>query len=233
MTCIASYNLERDHVAADAILRRSLLTANDTEYDVKYSKYLTKYAFDKYKLQSMRSRNVQFENISEIDAECIEHNVLIKVDEYKCSCTFFSTMKLPCAHLIAFLTECECGADPFKETLCADRWKKANAQFVSEFVYSAPSTSQPTLISSQGVRRRNMQPNEKFRLAQAETNKICEILSEKRQTDYDSWLLKVKEFRGLVENDIVPNFIALQGRVMYTTHILSNKYNSFGKHIIL
>lgn len=58
-----------------------------------------------------------------------------------------------------------------------------------------------------------MQPNEKFRLAQVETNKICGVLPEKRQTDYDSWLLKVKEFRGLVENDIVPNFSALQGRV--------------------
>lgn len=31
-----------------------------------------------------------------------------------------------------------------------------------------------------------MQPNEKFRLAQVETNKICGVLPEKRQTDAES-----------------------------------------------
>lgn len=204
MTCIASFNLERDHVAADAILRRSLPTVNDTVYDAKYSKYLTKYAFDKYKLQSMRSANVRFESISDIDGECIEHNVLITVDDNTCSCNFYNTMKLPCAHIIAFLKEI--GEDPFKPTLCANRWKKENAQFISEFQYSAPSTSQSEVITTQSTRRRNMQPNEKFRAAQIETNKICEILAEKRQNEFDQWFLKLKELRECVENDTLPNF---------------------------
>lgn len=154
----------------------------------------------------MRSANVQFENISEIDAECIEHNVVIQVDDSSCTCAFYNTMKLPCTHIIAFLKQC--GEDPFKPTLCANRWKKENFVSRTQFV----STFQSALITTQSTRRRNMQPNEKFRAAQIETNKICEILAEKGQNEYDQWLLKLQELREYVESDIIPNFNGIQNQ---------------------
>lgn len=99
MTCIASYNIERDHKAADSILRKSLVTDLDKLHDKQYSKFLTKYAYDKYRLQSMKSSQIQFNRINEREAESVENNVNILTTDANCECVFFKTMKLPCAHI--------------------------------------------------------------------------------------------------------------------------------------
>lgn len=203
MTLIASFNIERDYVAAESILRKPLAVVNDTEFDKKYSKILTSYAYDKYKLQSMKFGQIKFTRIRELEAECIENDVTITVTDDKCECTFFRTMKLPCAHLIAFfMHHDEC---PFKPFLCADRWKRSNVPFSGEFAYSAKNSHHIVSVPSETQGRRNKTPNEKFHYAEVETKKICEILAEKSQVDYDRWLLILKEFRVFVENNQLPN----------------------------
>lgn len=77
--------------------------------------------------------------------------------------------------------------------------------FSSEFVYSAANSHKIVSVPSETQRRRTMTQNEKFYSAEVETKKICEILTEKSQVDYDLWILKLKEFRVCVENNQMPN----------------------------
>lgn len=202
MTCIASFNLERDHVAADSILRKSLATAVDSEYDKKYSKLLTKYAYDRYKLQSMKAEQVQFMNIAELNAECVENNLVINVSDEKCSCVFFNTVKLPCAHLIAFWNYHEENA--YKPSVCDKRWRRAISQFITDS--DPPGSSQVELVQQENRPRlqRNLTPNEKFRRAEIETKKICELMSEKSHEDFRLYFAMLKQFRINVERDILP-----------------------------
>lgn len=204
ITCIASFNIERDHVAADSILRKGLATALNTEYDAKYAKFLTRYAFDKYTMQSMKASQVQFSKISELNAECIENNTNIEVSDEACTCPFFKTMELPCSHIIAFIRHHN--DDPFKPSMIPDRWKRERAQFVSDFLYSA-DIAEVQIVNTQqsgASRRRNMTSRQKFRQAESHSKKICEIMSEKTQSDYDVWLQRLKEFRHCIENDEIP-----------------------------
>lgn len=193
---MSSYNVERDHVAADNFLRRPLATIRDTDYDKQYALFLTYYAYSKYKSQSNRSDEIEFIRISEIDAQCIENNMIIDVTERNCSCRFFQTMHLPCAHIIKFLVSN--GEDVFNETLCAYRWKKETAQFASEFEYvnpAVPSQSQLELVQvpTPPQPRRNLTPNEKFRSAEKMTKKNCET----KISTAPNWLANFYNGRGL------------------------------------
>lgn len=206
ITCIAAFNIERDHNAAESILRKSLATTNNTDYDIKYSKLLTKYAFDKYKLQSMKSTNVQFTRMGLLDADCVQDGVDIMVSEEECTCKFFRTMNLPCAHIIAFLNHYK--ESPYKPSLCSQHWLRERAQFMSEFAYS---TSKPTkadvVIEGIEKHKRNLTSNEKFNKAAVETKKICEVLAEKPQKEFDEWLGILKVFRSSVENNQQPKIV--------------------------
>lgn len=201
MICIGSYNVERDHIAADSILRKSLATSHDTRYDKQYAILLTQYAYNKYKPQSMKANRIQFSKICELTAECLENNKVIEITDEQCSCAFFNTMKLPCSHVIAFLLFH--GESPFKPTLCANRWKRENADFASQFEYPIESSQVQIVRTTTQQSARRMNPNEKFRAAEKETKKICEILAEKSQIEFDQWMEKLKKFRISVEkNDL-------------------------------
>ncbi|XP_055306078.1 uncharacterized protein LOC129570476 [Sitodiplosis mosellana] len=206
ITCIAAFNIERDHKAAESILRKSLATKINTDYDNKYAKLLTKYAFDKYKLQSMKSTQVQFSRIGLLDADCIQDGVDITVSEDECSCKFFRTMNLPCAHIIAFLNHY--GESPYKPSLCSQHWLRERAQFLSEFAYAtSKSTKADVVTEDTAKRKRNLTPNEKFNKASIETKKICEVLAEKSQEEFDECLELLKVIRRAVENNQRPNIV--------------------------
>lgn len=207
ITLTTSYNVERDHVAADNVMRKPLDLETSTEYDKKYAEHLTTYAYKKYIKQSMKSPEIRFTQIREADAECFENNLRIEVHSKKCSCSFFKTMYLPCAHIIALLALRE---EPILDPeLCANRWKRAIAQYINEYDYivsnDIPTASQLEMVTAAGSQpRRNMTANDKFRAAERETKKICEIYAEKSQEEFNVWMKKLKEFRVCVEIDQIP-----------------------------
>lgn len=77
MTLITSFNIERDYVAAENVMIKSVKTANDTEFDKKYSKILTTYAYQRYKWQSMKSSEIKFTRIRELEADCMDNSITI------------------------------------------------------------------------------------------------------------------------------------------------------------
>lgn len=206
ITCIAAFNIERDHKAAESILRKSLATQGNTDYDGKYAKLLTTHAFDKYKLQSMKSTQVQFTRMGLLDADCVQDGVEITVSDEECTCKFFRTMNLPCAHIIAFIKHYN--ESPYKPSLCSQHWLRERAQFMSEFAYSVSKPTKADVVTEDTQKRkRNLTPNEKFNKAAFETKKICEILAEKSQKEFDEWLETLKIFRNSVEKNQRPQIV--------------------------
>lgn len=206
ITLTTSYNIQRDHVAAENIMRKPLTTAVNTEYDDKYDEYLTQYAFMKYKKESAGSIRAQFSRLSDVEAECTQHNTQIIVTFDRCSCPFFTTTHLPCRHIIALLSIKE--QPVFNPNLCANRWKREIAQYVSEFDYSVSNftTSQLQVIQAANRQRpRSMTANEKFRLSEKETKKICEIFAEKNQQEFNELLQSLKQYRTCVESNQTPS----------------------------
>lgn len=99
-TCTSSYKVERDHQAADDILRKAL-TKPQLDHMSPYSKLLTNYAYRKVCEQAMMGDEVIFLSISEVEAECVENSLIIETSDEQCNCAFFTSYDLPCAHIIA------------------------------------------------------------------------------------------------------------------------------------
>lgn len=149
-----------------------------------------------------------FSDISDNEAEVIENGTVIKTTEETCSCSFFTTNRLPCAHLFAFWIHTE--KDTFRLGVCDERWFICNNKFASDYSYimsdNEPSTSQ-LQIQTQTTRSappRRLGPIEKFRKADNECKRICEILAEKSQSEFDEYMQCVVQFRGCVESGLIP-----------------------------
>lgn len=152
---------------------RQPLARNYTAYDEKYAKYLTKYAFGKYKEQSNKSGDIEFVRITDIDAHCFERNVRVSVTPNNCT------------YIIAFLVLSP-ENEVFKPILCNDRWKGETAQYMSEFDYVTPdvptsSQLEVVTVASQNPQPRRLNGAQKYKAAEKETKIICDILSEKNQ----------------------------------------------------
>lgn len=223
---LSSFNTERDHIAALNVMRHPLIT-NNTVYDEQNAKYLTQYAFSKYKEQSNKSGDIEFSRITEVDADCFERNVRITVTHQNCSCTFFSSMQLPCAHIIAFLL-LNRENEVFNPDLCSDRWKRATAQYMCEFNYvmpDVPTSSQLELVSvsSQNQQPRRLNEAQKYKAAEKETKQICNLLSEKTQPTFERLMKSLTEFRKCIELNITPGklyFILLKIRDTIKNNLL-------------
>lgn len=206
MTLFASYNAERDHVAADSILRKPLTIQAESADDKLYSEYLTIFAYKHYMKESAKSLDIEFTQITNAAGKCFEHNLLVETSFVDCTCRFYTTMKLPCRHIIALLRNKKLPL--YVPTICADRWQRQKAQFSSEREYATPSniptSSQLQVVCSSNTPRRKMTPNEKFRSADIETKKICELLAERPQSQFNELMKTLKEFRQCLEIGKIP-----------------------------
>lgn len=210
ITLVSSFNAERDHIAALDVMRQSL-QRNNTAYDNQYAKYLTRYAFSKYKAQSDKSQDIEFIRLSDIDAECFERNVRINITHQNCSCQFFTSMNLPCSHIIAFLLLSP-DQEVFNPNICHNRWQRETSQYMSEFDYVMPSVSTPSQLQVIASTSRNAPPRrlnapEKYKAAEKEMKKICEIASEKNQREFERLIQSLKEFRKCVEHNTIPSML--------------------------
>lgn len=203
MTLFASYNTERDHVAADSVLRKPLTIQTQTADDKSYANYLTSFAYKNYAEESVKSVDVVFNQLTDITGGCLQRNIQIDTSFRDCTCRFYKTMNLPCRHIIALLRVK--GQPLFNPELCADRWTRQKAQFISELEYAAPSSiptaSQLQIVQSLNTapRTRRLTPNEKFRAAEMETKKFCELLAERPQHEFNALVQSLKKFRECVE----------------------------------
>ncbi|KAG4065407.1 hypothetical protein HA402_002805 [Bradysia odoriphaga] len=118
---ISNSSSEKDLAAVRGKMRRSRQCFDDPVLQ-SYKDFLTPFAFNKMETQYELASHVEFTFIE--DGEAIINNKRVDiVSSTTCSCLFFSSMQLPCRHIMK-LSE-TLGGDAFKPDLCATRWTKA------------------------------------------------------------------------------------------------------------
>lgn len=207
MICTNAFHIERDHEAADDLLRQPLVTEDGPCSMKQWSKILTNHAFRKIQYQARIQNTVIFSDFSSDGAECMEDGSLIETRSNSCSCSFFSAGLLPCKHMFAFwIRNKEC---TFQPDICDGRWFNQNNKFLSEYTYATndnvASTSQVVVQTVSGNdNQRKLNRVEKYKKAEQELKRICEIMSEKRQPQFQKYLDGLKQFRQLLEEGELP-----------------------------
>lgn len=174
------------------------------------SKIVTEYAYKKICQQFLKSRNVVFSMVNDIEAETIQHSSIIKTTKNICSCAFFTSMGLPCAHIFAFLEKVN--EQIFQPDLILERYFLEKNLFAGDFEYTLnaeqPSTSQVHLLRTSNPSAK-MTHVRKFQIASKELNKIGELLASKPQSEFEQLLKTVEDFRKVIERGQLPGKIAL------------------------
>ena len=120
MKCIASLKAEQNQRALNTI-SKTPLTSYRTESHKKYGKLLTPFAYSHMKKELDKADQAEvfmLENgsmwvkIGQAETELVANS---------CTCKFFTSMKLPCRHIVA--SKNHAGESLYDEALCADRWK--------------------------------------------------------------------------------------------------------------
>lgn len=207
-TCTLSYNVERDHQVVDDVLRKSL-TKPRIGYVSSYSDILTNYAYRKVCQQAIKSENIRFSSICDIEAECLENSLIIKTSDKHCTCAFFTSNDLPCAHIFAFLDVNN--KEAFQPALCNKRWLIENNKFVCELPYMFSETAGTHAVQSTSQAGGNtsaqliqMTPIQKYQAADKVLKQIGESIAKKPQDEFEEWMKSITRFRDFLENDQLP-----------------------------
>lgn len=190
-TCTVSYNIERDHQLADDVLRKPLTLPNLSPIE-PYVGCLTNYAFQKIRQQFIKSTDVEFSTFSDIEAECIEHGLIIKTTNDECNCGFRTSADLICAHLFAFFTQND--TNLFRLDLCNKRYSIHKNKFIGQLDYifgNQPSTSSEVIPNIHVVPTQDANPqftqHQKFLMATEKTKEIAEWQTENNRDLMNIW----------------------------------------------
>ena len=120
MKCIASLKAEQNQRALNTI-SKTPLTSYRTESHKKYGKLLTPFAYSHMKKE--------LDKADQAEVFMLENGSMrVKIGQAKtelvansCTCKFFTSMKLPCRHIVA--SKNHAGESLYDEAICADRWK--------------------------------------------------------------------------------------------------------------
>ena len=136
----------------------------------KYFKFLTNYAANFVINQIERSRSVN--NLKRISPHQFEINTsdfVVKFSLNVCGCNFYTSMKLPCQHILAARKMSD--IDLFDESLCDMRWTASyyhrRQRIFLNKLEAGPSKAPQLVVATKPKKILNQ--NERFR----EANKIC------------------------------------------------------------
>jgi len=122
MQCIKSLKLERDHRALQVTMKRRVYSFTAESVLGKYSTVLTPYAFEFVNNQLQYSQKVTVrDDIDNFSCSIDSSEGQLVTSTVNCSCTFITSMKLPCCHI--FAVRRHKGLNEYTEDVCAERWK--------------------------------------------------------------------------------------------------------------
>lgn len=163
-------------------------------FSYRYNGLLTPFAFEKVELQYELAPNVIFLSFDDIEAVVNNKNNDI-VSPTRCSCLFFSSMELPCRHILQFFIMNE--MDPFEPQLCAIRWTN------NYYNDSHPALSSHIQINSTMpvyVQVRNSSEINQFKKSDAITKEIRNIATNLPSNEHIFFLDKLKDLRNEMMN---------------------------------
>lgn len=217
MACIASCRIEKD-IAAGEVLMRQRVNTNYAYYDMQYYNLLTEYAFDLYHEEAEKHQRVQFTDIDERIAVFRYGREQLMATANTCDCIFFTSMHLPCKHILAFRSQKEqCLYDP---DICSQRWLKSNISFVTQSDYVFDETPNLEIFQTQnegGRFQENRTCNQKYRAAKKKCDEICYLMSELPEEEFkqnmnllNNVLKNLRETANVNEGSLFYSFYFIQ-----------------------
>lgn len=206
MKCVSSFSFEKDFRTLTSLMRTAGNTYPTDSAEYKYRALLTEFAFGKLlgeleKIESFDAHigkdllTFKLNNTDQMSKIC-------RLDE--CECRFFQTMHLPCRHIFKLLSSRK--KHLYAKALCHKRWHKSYLPFES---------------MSLGIEKnRSMSEKDKFVKARAILNDICEILSQKPKSLFETYIEKFAAVRYCIQNNECFSVEVIE-------QMVTSKYSSF------
>ena len=115
MKCIASLKTEQNQRAVNTICKTPV-TSYRTEPHKEYGKLLTPFAYSYVKKELDKAEQAEVLTVGGGSVRIKIGQTETELAENNCKCTFFTSMKLPCRHIIA--SKKHAGKSLFDETVC-------------------------------------------------------------------------------------------------------------------
>ena len=138
---------------------------------------------------------IQFVHIDAVMCVIGNHPDSIFSDGNMCDCEFFTSVGLPCRHIIAFRHQNNLNL--FVPTIVADRWLKENMLMMTETDYITDATPNVEIILTPNESRRRQQKkttNQKYNKSQELCREICGLMSELPEREFDRHFELLDEF---------------------------------------
>lgn len=207
--CIASLRQERDHRAAMIFQKRPVDLNEFGTNERLFYEQCTPYAFSQVKRQlSLVPKVGKFTK-----QPCGSYTVTTRSGDHavtptSCQCSFATSMKMPCRHLLALRGSL--GLQLFSPDLCDKRWTKSyfyNSHRV--FRLGVDASDEPdnnehpsddfisiSVEESKPVGKKILSRHEKYRKAFSITQKIADVASEASGRQFDKRLACLKKLLG-------------------------------------
>lgn len=205
MACIGSLNIEKDIRAAEAEMKQPTRISVYKPHDLKYKRFLTPFAFEKYTKQSEESSTVQFIDIDDKFAASGSSNLRILTRSVNCDCEFFTSMGIVCKHILAFRRHN--GMELFAEETCLNRWTNKHFSGVLNLDYSVDNPAVET-IQTEKQRKRKKTYNEKYREAKKQSDTLCTLMAELPANKFKSALKQFEIFVNMIQDGEIPTVTA-------------------------
>ena len=187
MKCIASLKTEQNQRAVNTICKTPL-TSYRTESHKEYGKLLTPFAYSYVKKELDKAEQAEVLMLDGGSMRIKIGQTETEIAENNCKCTFFTSMKLPCRHIIA--SRKHAGKSLYDETLCADRWQIRH--YKKSHRVLNPSTGNPLsedhslleLSVLKSCNKRTMTEQEKYREAFKTLQGVAEQMSHFGTDDF-------------------------------------------------
>lgn len=194
LACIGSMTIEKDIHASEELMRKQSDRTTWEPFDIKYSDLLTNFAFDEYMGEKLKCDQVQFADIDNRMGVSGIRSERILTREINCDCFLFTSMGLPCRHILAFRKHNN--LNMFDPSICANRWYKRNMLVVSQLDYVLDDEANVeifrTTSQTQRPRIRNT-TNQKYRKADDVCKDICSRLAELPQREFNENFALLRE----------------------------------------
>lgn len=200
MICFSSLNIEKDHRKIVSREKVSTAVAQCDHFEERYKTYLTSFAFQKLKVEIEKLNDVIFDEIFG-DFGVINVNNRLNVTKLDtCWCEFFTTMRLPCKHILALRNQLN--VNIYDETICGNRWAEH---------FQQPSFSKerylPQAYENQPNQNQPMTQLQKYAKAKPIVNNIAEYIAEKSQQNFNRYFQNLTNIRNYIHDNIQFNVV--------------------------
>ena len=190
---LCSLRQERDARITSALMKRPCLTFQPDSCQARFSQFLTPYAFQVVSKQIELSQRIDIPLTNEL---CSESTIMLQtssgqtcVTSLSCTCNFFAMNQLPCRHVFALRKHLN--LDLYFEEAVGQRWQ---IEFYRSSVLTGDKLSPVSAFSGPAPvhvqpRKGVLSVSQRYKVANAEAQKLAVLTSEASMEKYRSRLL--------------------------------------------